>query len=149
MEQSALDIVRIIGSVFKFGRVSNPNISKCINNSKVTGHHAIIPTANISAADLNSLPMTERNILDLIANRLLCASALPHKYESVKISAICNNAEFSANGKSVLEKGWKQYALKTSDDGESKTLPQITERQQFAVTTSKSFCRTMYRACWD
>ena len=138
MEQSALDIVRIIGSVFKFGSVSNPNISRCISNSKVTGHHAIIPTANISTADLNSLPMTERNILELIANRLLCASALPHKYESVKISVKCADVDFTANGRSVLEKGWKQYALRTSDDEESKPLPQIAEGQQFSVTASKS-----------
>lgn len=138
MEQSALDIVRIIGNVFKFGSVSNPNISKCINNSKVTGHHAIIPTANISTTDLNSLPMTERNIIELIANRLLCASALPHKYESVKISAVCNNAVFTANGSTVLEKGWKQYDLKTSDDEESKALPQIAEGQQFSAAASKS-----------
>ncbi len=41
MEQSALYIVHIIRDVFKFGSVSNPNISRCINNSKVTGHHAI------------------------------------------------------------------------------------------------------------
>ena len=73
MEQSALDIVRIIGDVFKFGSVSNTNILRCISNSKVTGHHDIIPTANVSTTDLNSLPMTERNILELIANRLLCA----------------------------------------------------------------------------
>ena len=138
MEHSALDIVHIIGNVFKFGSVSNPDISRCINNSKVTGHHAIIPTANISTADLNSLPVTERNILELIANRLLCASALPHKYESVKISAKCADVDFTANGRSVLEKGWKQYALRTSDDEESKALPQIAEGQKFAVTASKS-----------
>ena len=138
MAQTTLDIVRIIGDVFRFGSVSNPDILRCINNGKVTGHHAIIPTANISTIDLNSLPMTERNILELIANRLLCASALPHKYESVKISAKCADVDFTANGRSVLEKGWKQYALRTSDDEESKPLPQIAEGQQFSVTASKS-----------
>ncbi|MCM1228359.1 MAG: DNA topoisomerase [Clostridium sp.] len=82
--------------------------------------------------------MTERNILDLIANRLLCASALPHKYESVKISVKSADVDFTANGKSVLEKGWKQYALRTSDNEESNPLPQIAEGQQFSVTASKS-----------
>ena len=38
MEQSTLDIVRIIGNVFQFGSVANPDISRCINNKKVTGH---------------------------------------------------------------------------------------------------------------
>lgn len=139
MERSAIDIARLIGSVFPFGSVPSPDISRCINNSKVTGHHAIIPTVNIGTVDLNILPAAEKNILDLIANRLLCVSAIPHKYESVKITAICNQTEFSANGKSVLESGWKQFAAKNSEDKENaKTLPPVSEEQQFSVTASKS-----------
>lgn len=80
MEQTALEMVSIIGNVFPFGTVSSPDIHKCINNSKVTGHHAIIPTANIGNIDISTLPQSEQNILALIANRLLCASANPHKY---------------------------------------------------------------------
>ena len=80
MEQSTIDIVRLIGSIFPFGSVENPDISRCVNNSKVTGHHAIIPTVNIGTVDLNILPTAEKNILDLITNRLLSAAAIPHKY---------------------------------------------------------------------
>lgn len=139
MEQSTIDIVRLIGSIFPFGSVENPDISHCVNNSKVTGHHAIIPTVNIGTVDLNILPTAEKNILDLITNRLLCAAAIPHKYESVKITAICNQTEFSASGKSVLEFGWKKFVAKTSEDKEnSKTLPPVSEEQQFSVTASKS-----------
>lgn len=116
MEQSTLDIVKIIGTVFQFRSVASPDISKCINNKKVTGHHAIIPTMNIQNADFVNMPAAEKNILMLIANRLLCVSAPPHKYESVKISANCNGTEFTANGKTILENGWKNYALKVAEN---------------------------------
>lgn len=138
MEQSTLDIVRIIGNVFQFGSVANPDISRCINNKKVTGHHAIIPTANIGTADLDNLPATEKNILSLIASKLLCTSALPHKYESIKITAMCSGTEFTANGRTILENGWKNYTLKSAENDEIKQIPTVTEGQQFTISASKS-----------
>ena len=138
MEQSTLDIVRIIGNVFQFGSVANPDISRCINNKKVTGHHAIIPTANIGTADLDNLPATEKNILSFIANKLLCTSALPHKYESIKITAMCSGTEFTANGRTILENGWKNYTLKSAENDEIKQIPTVTEGQQFTISASKS-----------
>ena len=138
MEQSTLDIVKIIGVVFKFGSVANPDISRCINNKKVTGHHAIIPTANIQNADFVNMPSAEKNILTLIANRLLCASAPPHKYESVKISANCNGTEFTASGKTILENGWKNYILKVPENDETKPISAVSEGQEFSFSARKS-----------
>lgn len=138
MEQTALDVIGIIGRVFQFGSVANPDISRCINNSKVTGHHAIIPTANIQTADFVNMPTSEKNILTLIANRLLCVSAPAHKYESVKISADCNGTEFSANGKTILENGWKNYALKSAENDEVKPIPTVAEGQTFTAHAGKS-----------
>ncbi len=138
MEQTALEMVSIIGNVFPFGTVSSPDIHKCINNSKVTGHHAIIPTANIGNTDISTLPQSEQNILALIANRLLCASANPHKYETVKITAKCCDTEFTAKGKVVTENGFKAFSLKSSEEKEEKTLPGVCEGQQFTVTATKS-----------
>ncbi|MBQ2192151.1 MAG: hypothetical protein II409_07075, partial [Clostridia bacterium] len=75
-----------------------------VNNSKVTGHHAIIPTINISTADISALPEGEKNILKMIAVKLICASAPAHKYEAVKITAECSENLFTATGKSILFK---------------------------------------------
>ena len=138
MEQSTLDIVKIIGVVFQFGSVANPDISRCINNKKVTGHHAIIPTANIQNADFVNMPSAEKNILTLIANRLLCASAPPHKYESVKISANCNGTEFTASGKTIFENGWKNHAFKVAENDEIKPISAVSEGQEFSVSARKS-----------
>ena len=137
MKQTALSVVTAIGSVFDFGSVENPDISRCINNSKITGHHAIIPTVNIKNADISSLPTGEQNILKLIANRLLCASAPAHKYQSVKIIVKCGNADFTAYGKTILENGWKAYVMGKTTDSET-ILPELHQGQEFPAKAVKS-----------
>lgn len=99
MLQTAFDVVNLCNTIFGFGISHTPDIAKVINNAKVSGHHAIIPTVNISSADLDSLPNGEKNILSLIAAKLICAAAPVHKYETVKITAICNATEFTATGR--------------------------------------------------
>ena len=136
MAQTALDVVNLCDTYFGFGISHNLEISKVINNSKVSGHHAIIPTRGIATADLSSLPTGERNILTLIATRLICATAPVHKYEAVKLTGICNDTEFTEMGRTVLEPGWKAYA-KQSDKNMEKTLPMVSVGQTFTVSASK------------
>lgn len=117
---------------------TKPDISKVLNSKKVTDHHAIIPTIEITKATIPELPDGERKILYLAANRLLCATADKHRYNSVKAEIIVNNTRFKASGKTVLDKGWKYYeeALKqmlsvktdledSDDDGAEKSLPEL------------------------
>ena len=144
MEQTALDVIEIIGDVFGFGKVQKPDIKKAVNNSKVTGHHAIIPTVNIKTADINTLPQGDKNILTLIAHRLLCASAEPHKYESLRVEVTCENNIFTASGKTVLENGWKEFEVKLKTKAEDKdsndddkTLPEIKENDRYDSVSSK------------
>jgi DNA topoisomerase-3 len=75
----------------------------------VTDHHAIIPTVEIAHADLKALPETERKIVSLVANRLLCATGEKHLYETVKAELTCEGYGFSTSGKSVLKNGWKDF----------------------------------------
>ncbi|MBR6982867.1 MAG: DNA topoisomerase III, partial [Ruminococcus sp.] len=115
MEQTALDVLRLCNTYLGFNMVHTPNLHKVINNKKVTGHHAIIPTSGIATADLNGLPAGEKNILVLVARKLMCVSAPAHKYEAVKVTAECGGTEFTASGKPVLDMGWKRYAVKSAD----------------------------------
>ncbi len=138
MAQTALDVVKLCNTHFGFGISHTPDISKVINNSKVSGHHAIIPTSGIATADLSSLPNGERNILTLIATKLICATAPAHKYEAVKLTGICNGTEFTATGRTVLEMGWKAYAKQSDKKNEEKTLPAVSEGETFIVTAKKS-----------
>lgn len=135
MLQTAFDVVNLCNTIFGFGISHTPDISKVINNSKVSGHHAIIPTINIASADLSSLPNGEKNILTLIAAKLICAAAPVHKYETVKITAICNETEFTATGRTVLDMGWKRYIK--SDKNAEKSLPAVSEGQTFTAQASK------------
>ena len=137
MAQTALDVAKLCDTYFGFGISHTPDISKVINNSKVSGHHAIIPTSGIATADLSSLPSGERNILTLIATKLICATAPAHKYEAVKLTGICNGTEFMATGRTVLEMGWKAYAKQSDKKNEEKALPAVTEGQTFTVDASK------------
>lgn len=152
MEQTARDMVKTVYSVFpEFGAVpQSADIKRCINNKKVTGHHAVIPTANIENTDLSSLPEGQKNILKLISAKLIMAVSEPHKYETVKIKVTCENTDFNANGKTVIENGWKSVEekvksvlkSKNTDDEEkddTKSLPEITQGNSFEnVTADKS-----------
>lgn len=111
-----------------------PDIKRVLNSKKVTDHHAIIPTMEIAKADLAALPETERKILSLVANRLLCATGEKHLYETVKAELSCGGYTFAASGKSVLKNGWKDFedafkrSFKTTEDKEQedKKLPELS-----------------------
>lgn len=137
MAQTALDVAKLSDTYFGFGISHTPDISKVINNAKVSGHHAIIPTSGIATADLSSLPSGEKNILTLIATKLICATAPAHKYEAVKLTGICNGTEFTATGRTVLEMGWKAYAKQSDKKNEEKSLPAVSEGQTFTAAASK------------
>ena len=137
MVQTAFDVAKLCDTYFGFGISHIPDIKKVINNSKVSGHHAIIPTSGISTADLSSLPTGEKNILTLIATKLICATAPAHKYEAVKLTGICNGTEFTATGRTILDMGWKAYAKQSDKKNDEKSLPAVSEGQTFIVTASK------------
>ena len=68
---------------FGKGCAGEPDIDRVTDGSKVTDHHAIIPTVAIARTDLSELPSGERNVLTLIAARLLCATAQANRCETV------------------------------------------------------------------
>lgn len=91
------------------GLLLEADIRKVIDNSKVTDHHAIIPTVKIGNTDFSTIPGGERMLLFLIAVRLICAVSLAHVYEIVQAQISCQDALFTAKGKQVLADGWKHY----------------------------------------
>ena len=147
MEQTAGNVIEAIFSsiLFEENRMFNPDIKRVLNSKKVTDHHAIIPTIEIAKADLAALPETERKILSLVANRLLCATGEKHLYETVKAELSCGGYTFAASGKSVLKNGWKDFenafkrSFKTTEDKEQedKKLPELSEGQTFDGVQTK------------
>ena len=109
-------------------------VQQVINGSKVTDHHALLPTKSMVNADLAALPAGERNILRLIAARLLCAVGEPHRYAETTLTTICAEEEFSTKGKVVLSDGWKAVERKVLADilnrkQELTALPNATENE--------------------
>lgn len=147
MEQTAGNVIEATFSsiLFEQNIMFNLDISRVLNSKKVTDHHAIIPTMEIAKADLAALPETERKILSLVANRLLCATGEKHLYETVKAELSCSGYTFATSGKSVLKNGWKDFedafkrSFKTAEDKdqEDKKLPELSKGQTFDGVQTK------------
>ncbi|MDE5771943.1 MAG: DNA topoisomerase 3 [Ruminococcus sp.] len=143
MEQTALDMVQtVISSINEYNSVSltKPDIQHCLNNKKVSDHTAIIPTAEIANSNLAALPVGEKNILLLIALRLLLAAAQPYKYESVKVNVKCSDCDFYASGKAVMQNGVKEIEMQVrgAEQAEKETiLPEFSEGEEIHDVTSE------------
>ena len=98
---------------------------KIFNNTKVTDHHAIIPT--IQDADMSALPAEEQTIYALISMRLLCALSTPYRYESTVVKLDCCGYVFKASGNITADVGYKHIEelfkkkLKAEADTEKKS----------------------------
>lgn len=147
MQMTAEHVIKAIFDTMTFVPqvMFNPDIKRVLNSKKVTDHHAIIPTVEIQQADLHTLPETEKKILFLVANRLLCATGKKHLYETVKAEFSCGGSTFYTSGKSVLKNGWKDFeeALKHffqttgEKNTEEKKLPELSEGMTFDGVQTK------------
>ena len=133
---------------FMAGVSFTPEVSRVLNSKKVSDHHAIIPTMELSKADLAALPESERNILTLAGARLLMATAEPHSFEAVMAVFSCADHEFTAKGKAIIAAGWKdmerlyRVTLKKKPDSDDENelvldVPDFTEGQTFENPAAK------------
>ena len=150
MGQTAKNVINAIfqSILFEESMILNPDIKRVMDSRRVTDHHAIIPTMEIAKADLAVLPETERKILSLIANRLLCATGEKHLYETVKAELTCNGNIFTVSGKNITHNGWKDFedafkrSFKTAEGAdknaaEEKKLPELFKGQAFDGVQTK------------
>lgn len=84
---------------------------KVFDNSKVTDHHAIIPTGQALPTNLTE---RERNVFDLIAKRFICVFYPDCTFEQTTVNAKVGKYKFKATGKVILDKGWKNVYAKDS-----------------------------------
>lgn len=84
---------------------------RVFDTSKVTDHHAIIPTG-VPATSLTDL---ERNVYDLIARRFIAVFYPDCKFSTTTVLGNVEDIEFKVNGKEILSPGWRAvYAQPTS-----------------------------------
>lgn len=94
-----------------------PKTKRVFDNTKVTDHHAIIPTGVIP----RGLSDAERNVFDLITRRFIAAFYPECKYSTTTIVGKVNSIEFKTSGKEILKQGWRVcYALNNKEDNNKK-----------------------------
>ena len=135
-EDTARQVISIVCRQLPlFSGVSiTPDIARVTDNSKVTDHHAILPTVQLEKQDVSALPQSEQKILNLVGMRLLCATGEKHTYAETQITLSCEGYEFKTKGKTVVQNGWKaieelfKASLKTKEkDDPMKPLPEVHE----------------------
>ncbi|MEC0110214.1 DNA topoisomerase III [Paenibacillus taichungensis] len=121
----------------------NLNITKrIVDDSKVTDHHAIIPTEQTVL--LNQLNPEERKLYDLIVRRFISLFYPAAKYDSVAITVQVGNDSFHVKGTTVKESGWREvyggdYSDEDDDraddssDQERALLPDVQQGQSVTV----------------
>ena len=121
---------------FMVGQPLPVHAAQVVDSSKVTDHHAVIPTVEIAGADLAALPTGERNILYMIAVRLLCAVGEPHTYAETAVTLDCGGASFMTKGRTVAAAGWKGTekaflsTLKQKAEEPAPSLPVLSDGQR-------------------
>ena len=97
---------------------------KVFDNSKVTDHHAIIPTG-VQPRELTNM---EKTVYDLIARRFIAVFYPDCKFSTTTVIGEADSIEFKVTGKQILEQGWRVVFSKeqqddTKENDEEKTLP--------------------------
>ena len=96
---------------------SLPKSKKVFDNSKVTDHHAIIPTG-VYAQNLTDM---ERRVYDLIARRFIAVFYPDCKISTTTVMGEVDKIEFKVTGKQILEPGWRVvFAKDVKDTSEEK-----------------------------
>lgn len=104
------------------GASSLPKSKKVFDNSKVTDHHAIIPTGQRP----DNLTSMERKVYDMVALRFIAAFYPPCQVANTTVLAQAGEVPFKVTGREVLVQGWREvFAKEKTDDEveEQKTLP--------------------------
>ena len=105
-----------------------PKPKKVFDNSKVTDHHAIIPTG----VQPQGLTDMERRVFDLIARRFVAVFYPDCKFSTTTVSGKAEDIEFKATGKQILDAGWRVvFAKETHDENkeneDESVLPAFTK----------------------
>lgn len=124
---------------FMTGLETMVNTGRVVDGSKVSDHHAIIPTHSMPGADLAALPAGEKAVLFLIAARLLCAVGGKYVTAETVAALSCGGHTFTAKGRTVTAYGWKSIdnafratlKEKPEDNKEPAPLPELAKGQAF------------------
>ena len=145
MREMLPDLLKAVTEKFKITgdlRSEPVHPASVFDSSKVSDHHAIIPTKTMAESDLTSLPLTEMAVLQLISARLLCTTGEDYRYAEVTVELSCGVEKFTRKGRTVLQLGWKGiwqqfYPEKKTADEVIGQIPSNGTRLRIDSTTVK------------
>ena len=107
------------------GAGSLPKSKKVFDNSKVTDHHAIIPTGQRP----NNLTDIERKVYDMVALRFIAAFYPPCQVSNTTVLAQVGEIPFKVTGREILEQGWREvFAKDTPETSEASENPETPQK---------------------
>lgn len=97
-----------------------------VDNSKVSDHHALIPTGQLLQSA--TLSAEEKNIYDLIVRRFIAVLYPPYRYSQITLRTEVNGELFYSRGKVVKDKGWRAVTARSAEKEEENAdvLPEQT-----------------------
>jgi DNA topoisomerase III len=103
-------------------------LGRVVNDSKVSDHHAIIPTD--VDHELERFSPDERRIFDLVARRFLAVFHPPARYARTTIVTLVEEERFRSRGKITLEAGWRGvYGLESDEDKKARQQEEESESE--------------------
>ncbi len=131
-------ITNTVNNILGKNDFDTKRIKTVFDSSKVTDHHAIIPTASSLDEDISKLPESEAKVYRLILNKFHASVSYPLIENTTKIVAEYESQgdvfEFKASGKVVIDKGFTKYLEKyKSKKSEDIVLPGINEGDTFDI----------------
>lgn len=103
-----------------------------VDNSKVSDHHAIIPTEQYP--ELDHMTLEERKIYDLVVKRFMAVLYPAYEYEQTAVEVEIGGQIFTAKGNLVKKAGWKEVYNNSYDDGEDESSDVIAVNQGDKLT---------------
>ena len=138
MQDSTKELITGLCSLLPFMRYVKlqADLTRVCDNSKVTDHHAILPTAEFLKAGFSSLADSEIKLMTLVCAKLLCAAAAPYEYEAVTAAISCGGYTFTAKGKTTLCEGWRE--IEKLSRAASEEQDEDAERKGLGTTATRA-----------
>ena len=131
MRETVPVLASVAAAIYGIDVPERLNAGQVCDSSKVSDHHAVVPTSGAGKSDCSVLPAGEREILRLVSRQLLCAVGIPHQYAETAVTLDCAGHGFAAKGKTILVPGWKAYLQEQAD----KPLPDLAEGENIPVSS--------------
>lgn len=120
-------ITSTINNILGKNDFDTERIKVIFNSSKVTDHHAMIPTVHSLQTDVFTLPESEAKVYRLILNKLHASVGYPLIENTTKIVAEFEGFEFTSSGKVIVDEGFTKYLKEyKSKKKEEAVLPDVS-----------------------